>query len=227
VIVEKTELAVALLCIWARARAEQAACPACGWSSGRVHSRYGRRLADAAIGGRRVLIRLAVRRFFCGNPDCPVTTFAEQVEGLTSRYARRTPPRAAPAPPKVRDVASWLLRHPDSLDEDEELKLKQVKERCPHLEALAGHVGEFAEMLTGRPGGRLDAWIAAADASDLPDLRSFATGIKRDHDAVRNGLTLPWSSGAVEGNVNRLKMIKRQMYGRAGFALLRKRVLLC
>src|SRR5207245_49325 len=62
---------------------------------GRVHSRYRRRLADAAIGGRRVLIRLTVRRFFCGNPDCPVTTFAEQVEGLTSRYARRTPPLAA------------------------------------------------------------------------------------------------------------------------------------
>ena len=92
---EKTELAVAWLCIWARARAEQAACPACGWSSARVHSRYGRRLADTAIGGRRVLIRLAVRRLFCGNPDCPVTTFAEQVEGLTSRYARRTPPLAA------------------------------------------------------------------------------------------------------------------------------------
>jgi transposase len=84
VVVEKTELAAAWLCIWARARAEQAVCPACGWSSGRVHSRYWRRLADAAIGGRRVLIRLAVRRLFCGgNPDCPVTTFAEQVEGLT------------------------------------------------------------------------------------------------------------------------------------------------
>jgi transposase len=519
VVVEKTELAVAWLCIWARARAEQAACPACGWSSGRVHRRYRRRLADAAIGGRRVPIRLAVRRFFCGNPDCAHTTFAEQVEGLTSRYARRTPPLAAmlgavavalagragarlagplgmlagrssllrlvmalpgppggpvpilgvddfafrrgrvygtllinvetgkpvdllpdreadtfaawlrahpgaevicrdrggayadgartgapgaiqvadrwhlwhnlaehvekevarhrdclkepepepagsaepspdlqraaaaaaaqraadcalarrtrqryeqvqalrtqgkgikpimrelglaketvrrfyragsagellgktrggrpsllddykpylhqrwnegctsalalhaeikaqgyrgsygtvrgylqpfrelgtappaaPAPPKARDVASWLLRHPDFLDEDEELKLTQARERCPHLKALAGHVSEFAKMLTGRHGDRLDAWIAAADGSDLPDLHSFTIEVKRDYDAVRNGLTLPWSSGTVEGNVNRLKMLKRQMYGRAGFALLRKRVLLC
>ena len=63
-------------------------------------------------------------------------------------------------------------------------------------------------------------------ARDLPDLRSFTCGLTRDHDAVLAGLTLQHSSGAVEGNVNRIKMIKRQMYGRAGFALLRKRVLL-
>src|SRR5690348_7598285 len=61
----------------------------------RVHSRYQRRLADTAIGGRPVLIRLTVRRYFCPAADCPVTTFAEQVEGLTVRYARRTPPLAA------------------------------------------------------------------------------------------------------------------------------------
>ena len=78
----------------------------------------------------------------------------------------------------------------------------------------------------GRHGGRLDAWIAAVEADDQPDLHSFVRGIKRDYDAVRNGLTMPWSSGVVEGNVNRTKMIKRQMYGRAAFPLLRKRVLL-
>jgi len=61
---------------------------------------------------------------------------------------------------------------------------------------------------------------------DLPDLRSFTRGLTHDHDAVLAGLTLEHSSGAVEGNVNRIKMLKRQMYGRAGFTLLRKRVLL-
>jgi hypothetical protein len=59
-----------------------------------VHSSYGRRLADAPADGRRVLIGLAVCRFFCGNPDCPKKTFAEQVDGLTARRARRTPPLA-------------------------------------------------------------------------------------------------------------------------------------
>ena len=64
-VVEKAELAGARLCVWARAWAGQAVCPACGRFSVRVHSRYQRRLADAAIGGRPVLIRLTVRRFFC------------------------------------------------------------------------------------------------------------------------------------------------------------------
>ena len=101
-----------------------------------------------------------------------------------------------------------------------------VRERCPHLDALASHVTEFAKILTGRHGGRLDAWITAVEADDQPDLHSFVRGIKRDYDAVLNGLTMPWSSGVVEGNVNRVKMLKRQTYGRAAFPLLRKRVLL-
>jgi transposase len=73
--------------------------------------------------------------------------------------------------------------------------------------------------------------MSAAPGELLPrrppaDLHSFTHGLKRDYDAVLNGLTLPHSSGAVEGNVNRIKMIKRQMYGRASFGLLRKRVIL-
>ncbi|EDY56602.2 transposase [Streptomyces sviceus ATCC 29083] len=64
------------------------------------------------------------------------------------------------------------------------------------------------------------------EMDDLPSLHTLAAGIDRDLDAVTAGLTLPWSSGAVEGHVNRIKMLKRQMFGRAGFALLRKRVLL-
>jgi transposase len=88
--VEGAELAEGLW-LWARARGDQAACPQCGQPSDRVHSTYGRRLADAPVGGRRVVIRLAVRRFFCANPGCPARTFAEQVAGLTSRRARRTP----------------------------------------------------------------------------------------------------------------------------------------
>jgi transposase len=135
-------------------------------------------------------------------------------------------PPATPAPPKVGDVASWMLRHPDTLHDDEQLSLKQVLARCPHLDAAAGHVTAFAEMLTGRHGERLDAWIATVEADGQPDLHSFTTGLKRDHAAVTNGLTMEHSSGAVEGNVNRIKVYKRQMYGRAKLDLLRKRVLL-
>ncbi len=123
-------------------------------------------------------------------------------------------------------MASWILTDPDNLGDDEKAKLAQARERCPHLDALAGHVTEFAKILTGLHGDRLDAWITAVEADDQPDLHSFTYGLKHDRDAVRNGLTLPWSSGKVEGNVNRIKMIKRQMDGRATFQLLRKRVLL-
>ncbi|MFE4976433.1 ISL3 family transposase [Kitasatospora sp. NPDC056651] len=66
-------------------------CPVCGAPSDRVHSRYGRHLADAPCGGRGVVIELSVRRMFCDNRGCPRVTFAEQIDGLTSRYGRRTP----------------------------------------------------------------------------------------------------------------------------------------
>jgi transposase len=83
-------------------------------------------------------------------------------------------------------------------------------------------------MMTGRTGDRdLEAWLTTVEADDgQPDLRSFAAGIRNDQQAVANGLTLPYISGKVEGTVNKIKMLKRQMYGRAGFGLLRARVLL-
>jgi transposase len=143
---------------------------------------------------------------------------------LPFREAGAAPP-AVPGPPKARDLASWILKDPDNLDDDEKAKLAQARERCPHLDALAGHVTDFAKILTGLHGDRLDDWITNVESDDQPDLHSFTRGLKHDHDAVLNGLTMPWSSGVVEGNVNRLKMLKRQMYGRATFELLRKRVL--
>jgi len=91
VVVEAVTAAVGLLLVTARARAPESACPGCGTVSDRVHSRYCRTLADAAVGGRPAAIALTVRRFFCADPGCPRKTFAEQVDGLTSRYARKTP----------------------------------------------------------------------------------------------------------------------------------------
>ncbi|MFD5164394.1 transposase family protein [Streptomyces hawaiiensis] len=74
----------------ARASAEQAACHACGTTSRRVHSRYVRRLTDTAVAGRPVMIELQVRRFRCRERACRQATFAEQVDGLTFRYGRRS-----------------------------------------------------------------------------------------------------------------------------------------
>ena len=81
-------------------------------------------------------------------------------------------------------------------------------------------------MVTGRRGERLDTWIAAVRADDPPHLHSFANGLERDHAAVQAGLTLPCSSGPVEGKACTIKFLKRLMSGRASYDLLRKMVLL-
>ena len=90
VAVERVSAAGRSVHVLARTCAGEAACTGCGLVSRRVHSSYQRRLADTASGGHEVLIDLQVRRFFCGNPGCGKTTFAEQVPGLTTRYGRRT-----------------------------------------------------------------------------------------------------------------------------------------
>ncbi|MFI6360054.1 transposase family protein [Streptomyces sp. NPDC050743] len=90
VVVEFVQQSATEIVLHAHARAAGAACPHCSRPSGRVHGRYVRRLADAAIGGRAVVIELLVRRFRCLNGTCSAVTFAEQVEGLTSPHARRT-----------------------------------------------------------------------------------------------------------------------------------------
>jgi transposase len=81
-------------------------------------------------------------------------------------------------------------------------------------------------MLIGLMGQDLPQWIADAREAGLPGISFFAKRLEQDLEPVTNGLTLPWSSGPVEGRVNHIKMIKRQMFGRAGLPLLRKRVLL-
>jgi transposase len=164
--------------------------------------------------------------------------FAEiQAQGYpgSKRSARRylqplratlTTPVLPPPPPAVREVTRWITSHPDHLTDGEAARLSQVKARSTQLSATAGHVTAFAEMMTGRHGERLPAWLAAVDLDDLPHLHSFTRGIRRDQTAVTNGLTLAHSSGAVEGNVCRIKALKRQMFGRANLDLLRKRILL-
>ncbi len=80
-------------------------------------------------------------------------------------------------------------------------------------------------MVHKREGQCLDAWLTKVAESGLPELKSFVAGVEKDKDAVKAGLTWPINNGMVEGHVTKLKLIKRTMYGRAGFALLRQRVL--
>jgi hypothetical protein len=85
-------------------------------------------------------------------------------------------PTPKPTMPKVPPISSWMLRHPKELDTDERPKLQQVLAACPHLDTTAAHVAAFAQMLTDRHSERLDEWMAAVDADDLPHLHPFVTG---------------------------------------------------
>jgi transposase len=148
---------------------------------------------------------------------------------LVRNYLDRTRPEKAPlgeAPPTVRDVTNWLCRRPDTLTEDEQPQLKAILNRCPELQAASDQARAFATMITDLTGQDLPQWMATAREAALPGISSFAKGLEQDLDAVTNGLTMNWSSGPVEGRVNHIKMVKRQMFGRAGLPLLRKRVLL-
>jgi transposase len=95
-----------------------------------------------------------------------------------------------------------------------------VLDRCPELQAASGQVRAFAAMTAQLTGQGLPRWISDARAVGLPGLASFAKGPEQDLDAVTQGLTSRWSSGPVEGRVNHIQMIKRQMFGRAGLPLL-------
>jgi transposase len=161
-------------------------------------------------------------------PSCTVIL---AVQGFTSRYGivrafveqygARPDLSAVVKPPSIRKVTGWIWRRPDHLVERDTVRLRTLLDRCPELAAAAGLVRSFADMLTNLRGDQLHAWIATAQQAELPGVTGFATGLTSDLDAVTAGLTLPHSSGPVEGNVNRIKLIKRQMYGRAGFDLLR------
>jgi transposase len=134
--------------------------------------------------------------------------------------------RPRPAVPKPRRITRWMMTDPDRLDSDDAAQLATVLGACPELAATARHVRDFADLMNKQRGDRLDAWIQQVQADDLPHLHSLTVGLRRDLAAVTAGLTEAHNSGPVEGAVNRVKTIKRQMYGRATFGLLRKRILL-
>lgn len=122
--------------------------------------------------------------------------------------------------------ATWLFfRKYEDLEPEEQKNLQQVRQASPHLEAAYQLVNEFLQMVREHTGERLEEWLSKVKASRLQAFQTFVKGVQNDKEAVLAGLTLPWSNGPLEGHVNRLKLIKRSMYGRAEFDLLKIRVL--
>jgi transposase len=149
-----------------------------------------------------------------------------QVRGYLARF-RATGQIPAPAPPKARALISWIMTRPDRLADADRAGLDAILASSSELAAITASVRAFAAIMNDRRGRELlEPWMTAALATGEPALRTFVTGLRADQDAVTSGLSLPWSSGAIEGHINRIKMLKRQMYGRANPDLLRRRVLL-
>ena len=118
-----------------------------------------------------------------------------------------------------------MLLRPERLKDEERVVVERLCQLFPDLKAAQGLVLDFTRMVRQRAAEGLLAWLRAAARSKVKEFVGFARGIGEDYEAVTNALTYEWSNGQLEGQVNRLKVIKRQMYGRAKFDLLRARVL--
>ncbi len=124
------------------------------------------------------------------------------------------------------NTAIWLfVRDPKTLDEIEQEDLAAFCQASTTLKRAYELVQEFLCMVHKREAKRLEAWLSQVAQSGLPELQQFAAGVEKDKAAVKAGLTWSITTGMLEGQVTKLKLIKRQMYGRAEFPLLRKRVL--
>jgi transposase len=121
-----------------------------------------------------------------------------------------------------------LLTRPGALTASQQALLSKLTAACPEMTSLAGLAGDFAALLGPDPvnEAKLKDWGETARAADLPSLHSFARGLDPGAQAVIAAVTLPFHNGRTEGVNTKTKMIKRQMYGRAGFTLLRHRILL-
>ncbi|TQE31425.1 transposase [Streptomyces ipomoeae] len=122
-------------------------------------------------------------------------------------------------------ITSWIMRPRDTLTESQDQRLLQVRLACPGITRVCDLARAFADLVRHRRGYLLLEWIREAELDAPKPMRGFAGFLRQDLDAVTAGLTLPWSSGVVEGHVNRVKTLKRAMYGRASFELLRTRIL--
>ena len=148
-----------------------------------------------------------------GRPPVAPEPTAEQA---TPRRSRR---------PSVPRLAWLLVRDAGGLDDDDLALLGRLRAACPAAAAAYPLLQDVVRIVREHAADRLDAWLEAAASSGVPDLVTFADGLRRERAELLAALTLPWSTGPVEGHITRLKLIKRQGYGRAGLATLKRRFL--
>ena len=140
--------------------------------------------------------------------------------------SRSTALPPAPKPISVQQASWQLLQPAETLPPEDQAYVQALQQRCPDVTLLQKLAHAFAELVRKRQGAKLTLWLEQAEHSGVAELRGFARSLRLDGAAVRAMLRLPWSNGPTEGHINRLKTLKRQMYGRAGWPLLKRRFLL-
>jgi len=214
-----------------------AAAPACPQSAPRRGRRRGidpfvaylRERWDAGERGVTVLWQELRERGYQGNYQrvaVAVAPWREQPAACGRRPKRLGPAEPAARRCSPRQLAWWLGRPDADLTDRQRATLTALLADQPALTEARTLALAFGRLLRERDGTALEGWLVAAEVSESAALRGFAAGLRRDQAAVQAALDHAWSSGQVEGQVNRLKLLKRQAYGRAGFAQLRRRYLL-
>jgi transposase len=183
------------------------------WQEGcRSATRLTEELHAIGFTGSYVMVQRCVRMWREGTGTTTTATLAPK-----ARASRR---------PSSKRVSWWLLKAGANSSSEETAFVNRLVEACPELKIATALAREFAEIVRNRLPGAWECWLAKVREPGVArELRSFADGLKQDEAAVKAALTLEWSNGQVEGQINRLKLLKRQMFGRAGFVLLRSRVL--
>jgi transposase len=190
-----------------------------GWNNGcRNGWHLFRTIRSQGFQGQYGIVALYVRRM-------------RQAQGITPGQRRSTQP--LPAVTEVprrwltpRRATELVLRPPERSTEQAHHQLAQLTQQAAGLAEAVALAQDFATLVRQRQPALLEPWLARAATSTLPPFRRFARGLRADYAAVQAAVALPWSQGPIEGHINRLKMLKRQMFGRARLDLLARRFLL-
>jgi transposase len=148
-----------------------------------------------------------------------------RVPGTTYFRTTAEPRQKKAKPPSPRQAAMLLARRPEKLKPAQQQLLAKLNDCCPEIPILYDLAQGFAAVFRDKQADALQTWIDQARGTGLAEMGRFCDGLSRDEKAVNAAVILPWSNGQVEGQIHRLKLVKRQMYGRAKFNLLRRRVL--
>jgi transposase len=190
-----------------------------GWNRGcRNGWHLFRTIRNQGFQGQYGIVALYVRRMRQAQPLAPWQRRSDQpLPAVTEAPRRRLTPRRA----------TWLVLRPSAGPTDrDDRQLAQLTEQSPELTEAVALAQEFAGLVRRRQPAQLEPWLRRAAQSALPPFRRFAKGLRADLAAVQAAVTLPWSQGPIEGHINRLKLLKRQMFGRARLDLLALRFLL-